>query len=196
MLDLTLRHRALAHLDAGIAADGPSLCERPFTAKLNLRGDPADAGFRSAVEAALGVPLPVAPNTAAGGGAVTVLWLGPDEWLVSGAAGREAGLAADLRAALGETLCAVTDVTEAQTIIALGGARARAVLRKGCRIDLHPRAFRPGQCAQTALAKAQVLLHQTGDAPDYDIYVDRSFAEYLWLWLDDASLEFRHGADS
>ena len=53
-----------------------------------------------------------------------------------------------------------------------------------------PRQFRPGRCAQTGLARAGVLIHQTGAEPAYDIYVDRSFAEYLWTWLEDAAAEF------
>jgi sarcosine oxidase subunit gamma len=35
-----------------------------------------------------------------------------------------------------------------------------------------------------------VLIHQVDDAPAYDVYVLRSFAEYLWLWLEDAAKEY------
>ena len=40
------------------------------------------------------------------------------------------------------------------------------------------------------LAKATGLIHQTSDAPAYDLYVPRSFAEYLWRWLEDAAAEY------
>ena len=52
--------------------------------------------------------------------------------------------------------------------------RARAtVLAKGCRLDLHPRAFTPGMCAQTVIAQIGVLLHQCDEVPTYDLYVLR-----------------------
>jgi sarcosine oxidase subunit gamma len=63
-------------------------------------------------------------------------------------------------------------------------------MMKGCSLDLHPREFGPGRCAQSTLAKAQIILHQLDDGPTYDLYVARSFAEYLWAWLEDASLEY------
>ncbi|MGH6717802.1 MAG: sarcosine oxidase subunit gamma family protein, partial [Alphaproteobacteria bacterium] len=35
-------------------------------------------------------------------------------------------------------------------------------------------------------AKANVILHQLDDAPTFDVYVERSFADYLWHWIADA----------
>ena len=75
--------------------------------------------------------------------------------------------------------------------LALAGANARAVLMKGCRLDLHPRAFKPGACMQTALARAQAILHHTDDAPTYEITVRNSFSVYLATWLLDAMAEYR-----
>ena len=42
---------------------------------------------------------------------------------------------------------------------------------------------------EDTIARADVILHQTG-ADAYDIHVRRSFAEYLWTWLEDAGLEY------
>ena len=138
----------------------------------------------------LGFDLPTEPNTVAVGEGVCALWLGPDEWLVTTAGGEDAGLSARLNGALAGHHASVVDVSDARTVIVLRGARARDVLAKGCGLDLHPRQFRPGRCAQTGLARASVLIQQTGAEPAYDIYVDRSFAEYLWTWLEDAATEF------
>jgi sarcosine oxidase subunit gamma len=60
-------------------------------------------------------------------------------------------------------------------------------LAHGCSLDIHPRVFGPGQCAQTLLARVPVIIHQRGDEPSFDIYVQRSLAEYLWSWLEDAA---------
>ncbi|MDH3475435.1 MAG: sarcosine oxidase subunit gamma, partial [Rhodospirillales bacterium] len=83
-----------------------------------------------------------------------------------------------------------TEVGEGRAALRLGGPRSIDLLRKGTSLNLHPRVFRPGDCAQTKLAQCGVLLHRPGEAAVYDIFCERSFAEYLWLWLEDAALEF------
>ncbi len=72
----------------------------------------------------------------------------------------------------------------------LAGARARDVLAKGCTIDFHPQVFQAGQCAQTALAKANVLIGLLDASPTYEIIVRRSFADYLERWLRHAAREY------
>ena len=47
-----------------------------------------------------------------------------------------------------------------------------------------------GACAQTRLAKAPVLVRRLDDGGAYEIVVRRSFADYLWLWLEDAAAEY------
>ncbi len=181
------------HLDARAVrepgAARVTLCERRFVGKLNLRGRPTKR-FLAAVGQALGFEPPVAANTAVGKGGRAALWLGPDEWLIVTPPGSEGETADALRTALKAQHCAVTEISDGRAVIGLSGARAREVLMKGCPLDLHARAFQAGHCAQSTLAKALVILHQTSDAPDYDIYVERSFADYLWAWLEDAAAEF------
>jgi len=48
------------------------------------------------------------------------------------------------------------------------------------------RAMKPGDCAQTVLARTAIILHQVDDRPCYDLYPRRSFAPYLAAWLRDA----------
>ncbi|MEA2537250.1 MAG: sarcosine oxidase, subunit gamma [Chloroflexota bacterium] len=165
-----------------------SLAELPFLAQINLRADPADAPLLARLGAALGVDLPTIPNTAAAGprGDRYVLWLGPDEWLVIDRAGTEASLEGRLRTALRGGRGSVVDVSANRTTIRLAGPAARAVLEHGCSIDLHPRAFGPGRCAQTLLARAGVILISVSAEPEYRILVRPSFAAYLATWLLDA----------
>jgi len=171
-----------------------TLGERAFLGHVNLRGDPADAGFLEAVRGVLGLALPLAPDTfvARGRGKARreALWLGPDEWLVLTPPDAEGQTIGDLCAALAVQHAAVTDLSSGQTVFALAGARARDVLGKGCPLDLHPREFGTGRCAQSYIAKTNALVRQTGDAPAFEIVVRRSFAEYLWLWLRDAAEEY------
>lgn len=196
MADTLLRQSALAHLGLearAVAAPteaGVTLCERTFRDQLALRGDPEAESFVAAVESVLGVPPPLEANTVASRRGVSLLWLGPDEWLVVLADGRGAKAMGQLEEALSGQHFLVSDVSCSRTVIGLAGAHAREVLAKGCSLDLHPREFGAGRCAQSSLAHAHVLLHQLDDAPTFDLYVHRSFADYLWQWLEDAATEY------
>ena len=69
----------------------------------------------------------------------------------------------------------------------MSGAGARDLLAAGCGLDLHPRVFGPGRCAQTLLARVPVVLHQLSDAPQYRVLVRRSYARWLVDWMIDAA---------
>ena len=183
---------ALADALAAAHAEGVTLAERSARARFNLRLDAENAEALTAAGAVLGGSLPRTPNTAASTiNGWTLLWLGPDEWLVSGPADEGAALEDALRARLDGKHHALTDVSAMYATLALSGPRSREALMKGCRLDLHPRAFAPGACVQTALARANMILHQTDDAPSYEITVRNSFAHYLATWLLDALAEYR-----
>ena len=65
---------------------------------------------------------------------------------------------------------------------------ARALLAFGCALDLDPRHFGPGSCAQTMVARAGVIVWALGEepAPTFLLLVRPSFAPYLEGWLRDA----------
>jgi sarcosine oxidase subunit gamma len=135
--------------------------ELPLAAQVDVRGE-CPAGF------------PREPNTTAVVDGRTVLWLGPDEWLVLG--GSEADFAGML---------AAVDVSANRVALEVDGPAATDVLAQGCALDLHESAFATGACAQTLLARVEVILHRT--TPEaFTILVRPSFAPYLRAWLDDA----------
>ena len=133
-----------------------------------------------------GVPLPLAANRVAATVAVRTLWLGPDEWLIV-AEGEVSGLVPRLERALAGRSAAVHDLSSSRTIIDIRGRAARALLAAGCGLDLHPRAFGSGQCAQTLLARVPVVLDQIDEAPHYRLLMRRSYARWLHAWLVDAA---------
>jgi sarcosine oxidase, subunit gamma len=176
-----------------VLARGVRLGERRL-GKIELRGDPGDRTFMAAVGRALDLLLPGEPNSTAARAALTALWLGPDAWLLTCPPGEVEARMASLRKALADAHAAVTEVSDGRVALRLSGPNARDVLAKGCPLDVHPRTFPPGSCAQSLLAKASVLIHlidadpQRG--PTFDLYVGRSFAHYLWAWLEDAGREY------
>lgn len=156
------------------------------TGLVNLRGDVEDEAFAGAVRGILGNPLPVTPNTFSAEPYRTY-WLGPDEWLVATPAGDGPAICSQLEEALAGAHAAINDVSAGNVPMRLGGPAAREVLAAGCPLDLHPKAFAPGQCAQTGLAKAGVLLALLDDTPEFELVVRRSFADYLARWLAHAA---------
>ena len=201
MVEAYLRRTPLTHL--GLAARAASdavgadivMAERPHRCQINLRGSAGDPAFTAALHSVTGLVLPANANSFTTEGEFSCLWLGPDEWLIVGPGGGEVEITQRLRAALGSVHAAVTDVSEARTTILVAGASARDLLAKGTSIDLHPRVFGPGRCAQTGFAGANVILRQLDDdasrGPTFEILTLNSFAEHLWLWLEGACREYR-----
>lgn len=166
------------------------LAELPFLAQVNVRLD-AKGAAADAVGLALGLPLPLEPNTVVRAGELTALWLGPDEWLVVGPPGTQQDLESRIRSATGDEPVSVTDVSAQRTTLLVAGPRARDLLAHGCPLDLHPRAFGPGRCAQTTLARAQIVLVARDESrAGFWVLVRSSFAGYLTDWLLDAAAEY------
>lgn len=196
MSDPILSESPLARFDlAARTAQAPGnagifICERAFLGHINLRGDPQDPRFAAAVREVVGIAPPAVPNTVSEAQGHTVYWLGPDEWLILTAGERRANVESELRNALKGLRVAVTDISGGQILVVMHGEPVRDLLAKGCPLDLHPRAFDIGQCAQSHLAKAPILLRHLDRRPSFEIIVSRSFADYFWLWLEDAAAEY------
>jgi len=169
---------------------GVLISEKPFWGYINLRADVSDYQALQNAGDVLGVEIPTTPNTATDNGDVSVLWLGPDEWLILDPLGREDSLIMELRYKLAGKFVSIVDVSGGNTIVNLEGPRSRDLLAKGCPLDLHPRVFGPGRCAQTLVAKAGVIIRQLDGSQSYDLIVRRSYADYLALWIEDAAREY------
>ena len=154
----------------------------PLT-QVGLRADAPDAELAELADA-VGVALPVRSNTVArGDGGRRALWLGPDEWLLVDEPGGGDILVAGVEEAGGVHWATAVDLSANRVVLELSGPRVRDLLAAGCALDLHPRAFGPDRCAQTMLARAQVILERDGDA--FRLFVRPSFARYLAGWLLD-----------
>ena len=161
------------------------LSELRFFEQIALRVRPPVAAYLA------GVPLPLEPNRVASMRQLRTLWLGPDEWLVTAPEGLAPDLLGRLTRALAGRHATVSDLSSSRAVIEITGPQARTLLEKGCGLDLHPRAFGPGCCAQTLFARLPVIIDQLSATPAYRLFVRRSAARWLTEWLIDAAEEFR-----
>ena len=168
----------------------PRIEEKAFRGYLNLRGRPAHTGFVAGVLKVLGVEAPTEPNTVIDAGDRRIYWLGPDEWLIVTPAGQQQKLAEQLRSALDGVFSSVVDNSSGLTMLHVTGENAAALLATDCPFDLHPRAFRPGQCAQTRIAKTGMTVSPLAGGNGFEVIIRRSFADYLLRWLQDAAVAF------
>lgn len=183
----------LVRIDLGeiqASKDVLNIREEAFLGHINLRGSSDNPEFMHAVESVLGLSLPVDFNTFVSNEALTILWYGPNEWLVLTAVGQEPDLIAQLKTALAGIFSAVTDVSGGNTVLEISGSKAKDLLVKGCPLDLHHSVFGVGQCAQTVLSKAGMTVYKTDSAPVFKIIIRRSFSDYLGTWIIDAAREF------
>lgn len=144
----------------------------------NLRGNPNKDGFRQSIEAALERSLP-GVNTFVEAHGFQVYWMGPDEWLIV-----TPGASNDRHTSLDNlpgTL--LNDLSGGQLLLEISGTGAEQLLSKGCPLDLSESAFPMGACAQSSLAKANVLIARAHSEGVFRIIVRRSFADYLARWL-------------
>ena len=193
MVDGLIARTALGGASTELRAHGEpkvvALRELPAAAMIDLRLDPADTAALSAAERVLSLSLPLTPGKSVTSAERVALWFGPDQWLIV-APPADAAL---LVQALDGVAASAVDVSDLRAAFELAGPHAEDVLRKGCAMDLHPRVFTVNDSALTSLARVRVALRQSDDRPAYQLFVERSYAPYLWDWLVDAMIEFSGG---
>ena len=200
MVEQYMRQSALAHLGLNARSNpeadaGVEMSDTPCLGQVGLRLDASDSQLLELAEKAIGFALPLDANTVTSKGNKAAVWFGPDEWLLLTPDEEGSTLAKAFSVALDDFHAAVFDISDSRICISLSGRNARDVLKKGCGIDFHPRNFGPGQCAQSTLALAHILVRQLSEDKDtgaaaYHLFVHRSFAEYTWAWLEDAATEY------
>ena len=154
------------------ANDAVTLAPSPPVWRLSVRSKDRDAANR-----ALSMDLPSEPNRSWRGNGAVALWLGPDEWLVIGET-NDAPAWPDGVAAV--------DVSHRNAAIVVSGEGAADALAAGCPRDLRLLAFPVGACARTILGKAEVVLLREDD-DTFRVECWRSFAPYVWAFLEDAA---------
>jgi sarcosine oxidase subunit gamma len=149
---------------------------------IDLRGHTSDSKFIAAAKAVLGVDLPKEPRTSATWGDAKILWLSPDQWLVTCPRGKAQDLTDALVKELDDTHSLAVNVSDMRTIIRLEGELVHEVVMKGSTLDLTDSDYMPGTVRRMRFAEIAALLHIVDDKT-IDIYVFRSYAQYAWDFL-------------
>jgi len=85
---------------------------------------------------------------------------------------------------------AAADLSSGIKSLRVEGLAAAQLLSKGCGLDFHQRVFPAGSCTRTRFAQLSVIVDCIAAQRSYELYVGRSWLEYLRSWLGDAAEEF------
>ncbi len=162
------------------------VCEETRRQVATVIGRAPFADIAKRLDAAFGLKL-VAGGKTSSGGNLTLAATGPRAWLALTDEAED--LPASLRHALGDS-AAVIDQSSGYTVFCISGPKARATFEKGLGVDLHPRAFEPGDATSTSCAHLNVVIWQIDEQPIYEIAVARSFAAAFCHWLTESAAEF------
>jgi sarcosine oxidase subunit gamma len=142
----------------------------------------------STAEQVLGTTWPRETGSVASGRG-DIACIGPTDWLVVVTDSGTSALSQQLDEALAGSAFRATNLSQALARISIEGPDARALLAKGCALDLHLPRFPPGRCARTRFAGMPVVVRCMRDSA-FECIVTKSYAEYFQSWLTDATLEF------
>jgi sarcosine oxidase subunit gamma len=174
----------------GASATGLSIAEATIATAWNVQGGASRSGFVDLARGLFGVDLPTGVNSTARSESLAALWLGPASWLlVAGGSSTLTNFAAK-RDALNEQGGALFDVTASRVAWELAGPRAADVLAKACPLDLHPRAFPTGACAQSVYGHVNVLVEKRSDEPAFTLLVARSFSSDVHRSIGAAAMQY------
>ena len=172
-------------------SDPITLTEVPIAAAWNVQGDASRADFTDQVSRQFSIALPIVANTTTRNDALVAFWLGPRSWLLfAESAGSPLAHFIENRNALNTAGGALFDLSASRVAYRIAGDRATHVLATGCPLDLHPRTFRAGDCAQSVFGRVNALLYKTDEAPSFVIMVACSFARDVWQALGFSATQY------
>ncbi len=185
-----LHHFNLA-AKAAIADDSKSVWanETPLLGYISLRGNLQNVAFIAAVKEAIGVAIPAQPCTMEYASWGSILWLAPDEWLIVCERAQRPELQTKLERALSEIHAQVVDNSGGFTSVVVQGRNADAVLQHCTVYDLHK--LSANKVVGSTFGKASVFLHRLDEG--YCLIFRRSFADYIWRYLERSALPYGFG---
>jgi sarcosine oxidase subunit gamma len=171
-----------------LRAGGVLFRELPLFGHLTIRGSQQNMSFMQGCAEVLGTPLPTKPLTSAQRGTISVRWVSPDEWLLVLPLDQTFEVEKALRGLIVGHF-QIVNVSGGQTMFELSGPNAIDVLKKSAPVDFHMSEFPVGKVVNTKFSKSTAQIYRTG-IECWELVVRRSFSDYVWLWIQDASYEY------
>ena len=166
-----------------IEKNGITIEELPFVGKINLRGNTKDRDFLSNAGSVLDVLIPTEPNTIITNTELQIIWLSPNEWLLSFLKNENfIKIFNELNTRLNPEKTSITDISENKTIIRIEGDKTTELLRKFMILNIDEALKDNLKVAQTIFVKIPILItrnHLNQEKQSFDIYVNRSHTTYL-----------------
>ena len=157
--------------------------------KINIRGKKRE--FFTSVGKILNMILPTEANTSSANDKHTSIWLSPDEWMIHSNSPIENNNSYELEELLyanisKNNLGSVSDVSDQFVMINMEGKKIFELLSLGCPLNFNEFKEKKGSTTQTVLNHVDVILHHK-DENILNLFVRRSFAEYLFSWIEDCA---------
>ncbi|MDE0067661.1 MAG: hypothetical protein OXN44_12425 [Acidimicrobiaceae bacterium] len=145
---------------------------------------------KASVRAQVGAsPLGVDFTRTAKRDGVLIAAIRPDEWLLLGSANDVEALLATARF---DASVNRIDITHSRLCLRLTGARSASALEKVCSLDFDDTMFPDGATGSASVAKvsSDLIRDDIDGEPSYLLLADRSFGQYLYDAIHDATTEF------
>ena len=171
--------------------NGITIQELQHTTKFNLRGSLNNNNFVSNIDKVFNIPLPSEANTFVQLDSIRIIWLGPNEWLIT-EENKEINkrLLEKLHKVVGTSDASVTDISENRTVVKISGEKIFILLAKFLTLDFDKSFAKITSVAQSLFVKVPVLLvraYNDKQVPTFDIYINRSQANYIYRLLVDGA---------
>ena len=170
--------------------NGVTIEELSLSGKINIRGKSSDKEFMKNIGSALNLVLPIEPNVRIFNNNISIMWLGPNEWLVITPENEKDGIISLLNSNLNPQKTAITDVSFNRTILRLEGEKVFTLLSKFLVANLEKILKTNFSVAQSIFIKIPVLFvrNNTDEEPtSLDLHLNRSHTKYVYELLVDGS---------
>ena len=154
---------------------------------VTLRGDLAGAAMKKAVKVATDAAVPGQREITRAGG-FAVVWMSPDELLITCAHGEADAVVASLSKSLAGQHFLAVNVSDARAVFDVSGSHARDVLAKLFPVDLSAGAFGPGRVRRSRMAQVPAALWLEGE-DRFRVVCFRSVGRYAFDVLCTAAQE-------
>ena len=170
--------------------NGVTIEERALSGKINIRGKSSDKEFMKNIGSVLNLVLPFEPNVRIFNNNISIMWLGPNEWLVITPENEKDGIISLLKSNLNPQKTAITDVSFNRTILRLEGEKVFTLLSKFLVANLKKILKTNFSVAQTIFIKIPVLFVRNNideEPTSLDLHLNRSHTKYVYELLVDGS---------